>query len=69
MPSEDSSPTILRLPEVIKKTGYRRASIYAKVKSGQFPTPICLGARAVGWVDSEINEWIAARIAARDGAQ
>jgi len=57
-----STPKILKLPEVENKTGYRRSSIYLKVSQGIFPAPISLGARSVGWLESEINEWILDRI-------
>lgn len=50
--------TILRLPEVIKKTGLSRSGIYLAIDVGTFPAPIKLGARAVGWLESEINRWI-----------
>ncbi len=53
---------ILRLPEVISRVGLRRASIYLHISKGSFPKPISLGARAVGWLESEIDGWIAARI-------
>jgi prophage regulatory protein len=52
---------ILRLPEVIKVTGLSRSSIYAMIDRGQFPKQITLGARAVGWLDSEIEAWIEKR--------
>lgn len=53
---------ILRLPEVIGRVGLRRASIYLHISKGSFPKPISLGARAVGWLESDIDGWIAARI-------
>jgi prophage regulatory protein len=37
---------------------------YALLKEGQFPRPINLGARAVGWLESEIDAWIADRVQA-----
>ena len=49
---------ILRLPEVTHKTGYSTSTIYLKVSQGTFPKPVSLGARAVGWLSSEIDEWI-----------
>lgn len=55
---------ILRLPKVEEKTGYKHTTIYEMVKAGSFPTPISLGPRAVGWVESEIDEWIDGRILA-----
>lgn len=46
-------------------TGLSRSAIYAQISDGQFPTQINLGPRTVGWVESEIVDWIEARIAAR----
>jgi prophage regulatory protein len=54
--------TILRLPTVKARTGLSRSSIYAFVARGDFPRPISLGARAVGWNSESIDAWIAARI-------
>lgn len=57
--------TIHRLKEVKARTGLSRSSIYALIKKGHFPSPIPLGARSVGFLDSEINDWIQARVSAR----
>jgi prophage regulatory protein len=54
---------ILRLQSVKQRTGLSRSSIYLWIAKGQFPAPVSLGARAVGWVESEVDEWIARRIA------
>lgn len=56
--------TILRLPTVKARTALSRSSIYKFVTAGTFPRPVQLGPRAVGWVESEVNEWIDRRIAA-----
>ncbi len=53
---------ILRLPAVKARTGLGRTTIYQRVAQGTFPKPVNLGARAVGWVDSEISAWIAAQV-------
>jgi prophage regulatory protein len=53
---------ILRLPEVMKRVGICRASIYARIAEGMFPKQISLGARAVGWLESDIDAWLAAKI-------
>ena len=53
---------ILRLPIVKAKVGLGRSTIYAQVSQGVFPKPVSIGPRAIGWVDSEIDEWIAQRI-------
>ena len=53
---------ILRLPEVISRVGLKRASIYLHMNKGSFPKPINLGPRAVGWLEGDIDGWVAARI-------
>ena len=57
----------LRLPEVEHASGYRRTSIYEKIKTGEFPKPYPLGARAVGWLAEDIEAWIDSRIQAAEG--
>jgi len=61
--------TILRLPVVKARTGLSRSTIYLRISEGAFPKPVSLGPRAVGWVESEIAEWIASRIEARSAAR
>ena len=56
--------TILRLPAVKTSTGLSRSTIYLRVSQGTFPRPVHLGGRAVGWVEEEIQFWLAERIAA-----
>ncbi|MDR3734679.1 MAG: AlpA family transcriptional regulator [Acidobacteriaceae bacterium] len=56
------SNSILRLPAVIARTGLSRSSIYLRISSEAFPKPVLLGARAVGWVESEVEDWIHQRI-------
>lgn len=53
---------ILRLPSVIEKTGKPRSSIYWMVENDLFPKPLKLSVRSVGWLESEINQWISDRI-------
>ena len=50
--------SILRLPEVCKRTGLSRSSIYLRLSKGEFPPRVSLGGRAVGWVEAEITEWL-----------
>jgi prophage regulatory protein len=57
--------SILRLPAVKSRTGLSRSTIYLRVSQGIFPRPVSLGGRAVGWVEDEIQSWLAERIAAR----
>ena len=53
---------ILRLPAVKTRTGLSRSTIYLRVSQGTFPRPVSLGARAVGWVEAEIQEWLQRQI-------
>lgn len=53
---------ILRLPLVKARTGLSRSTIYQRVGAGTFPKPVNLGARAVGWLESEIDDYLAALI-------
>jgi prophage regulatory protein len=53
--------TILRLPQVKSRVGLSRSSIYLAMSQGNFPQPVKLGARAVGWLESEVDEWIRAK--------
>jgi prophage regulatory protein len=54
--------TILRLPAVRARTGLSRSTIYLRISDGAFPRPVSLGARAVGWVESDVEEWISHKI-------
>lgn len=57
---------IMRLEEVMSVTGFRRSSVYKYMAIGAFPKPVSLSDKAVGWVSTEIDDWIKARIAERD---
>lgn len=54
--------TILRLPAVKARTGLGRSSIYRYIALRDFPRPISLGARAVGWCEEDIEAWVQSRI-------
>lgn len=53
---------IIRLSDVQTKTGLRKSAIYQKIANNEFPRQIKLGIRSSGWVESEIDQWIAERI-------
>ena len=53
---------ILRRPQVEARTGLSRSTIYAKICANAFPKSIRLSERAVGWIESEIDEWLVAQV-------
>ena len=54
---------ILRLPAVKARTGLSRSSIYSRISEGTFVRPLKIGPRSVGWLESEIDAWIALQVA------
>ena len=67
---------LIRLNEVLSRTGYGRTSIYRKMEEGTFPRSVKLGgpledpeafdSRAVAWIEDEVDQWIESRIMDRD---
>ena len=53
---------ILRRHEVESQIGLSRSSIYQMMSDGDFPLPIKLGKRAVGWREQDLNEWLNNRV-------
>ena len=53
---------ILRLPSVKARTGLARSTIYLRIADGTFPKPVSLGGRAVGWIEAEVEAWLAEQI-------
>lgn len=58
----DMTTNVLRLPAVKARCGLSRSTIYQRVADGHFPKPVNLGARAVGWLEAEIDAWLAAQV-------
>ncbi len=63
MPTEATagSARIIRLAEVLVRTGLSRTTIWRKIRSGDFPAPIQLGKNSVGWPEHEVDAWVADR--------
>ncbi len=62
-----SSNNIIRLPQTIQKTGLSRSTIYNLLSRGEFPQKIQLSVRSIGFLESEIDDWIEAKAADRVG--
>ncbi len=68
---ERAEVRILRRKQVEARTGLSRSPIYSKLKHNPkrpgdydptFPTPISVGAKAVGWIESELDAWLTAQV-------
>lgn len=66
---------ILNLKTVIERTGLSRSTIYdisnpkSKRYDATFPERIHLSTNRVGWVEQEINDWLASKIQQRGDAE
>jgi prophage regulatory protein len=56
---------VLRLPVVMDRVGLGSSFIYLLIQRGEFPKPIKIGARAVAWIEPEVDVWIEERLAER----
>lgn len=63
----DTSIRIIRLKEVMLLTGLSKSSIYRYADGKAFPQAVSLGGRSVGWVESEITQWLQGRMNERRG--
>ncbi len=54
--------SILRRKAVEARTGLSRSTIYDYICAGRFPAPIRVGERAVGWIASEVDAWLAVQV-------
>ncbi len=56
-----ASLRLVRCPEVLDRTGYKKSWLYALIRKGEFPAPVRLGARAVAWREGDLQAWIQSR--------
>jgi prophage regulatory protein len=76
--SNKPKPRLIRLPEVLSRTGYGRTSIYRKMEEGTFPKCLKLGgpikdstkfdSRAIAWIEDEVDQWVESIIEERDSS-
>lgn len=57
--------SLMRLPEVLERTGLSSSELYRRIARHAFPRPVKLGVRASAWSSAEIDEWINSRLASR----
>ena len=68
IPTSKPKTRLIRLPEVLSRTGYGRTSIYRKMEEGTFPKCLKLGgpindhnkfdSRAIAWIEDEVDQWV-----------
>ncbi|WP_350304406.1 helix-turn-helix transcriptional regulator [Photorhabdus viridis] len=54
----DKHPKLIRLPEVIRRTGFGKTWIYTLIRAGKFPKQVKTGMRSIAFIESEIDAWI-----------
>ena len=65
MATKNQQPlSILRRKQVQARTGLGCSTIYSWMKKGDFPKPVNLGGGRVGWIESDITNWIESRVTA-----
>jgi prophage regulatory protein len=62
-----ATPQLLRMQQVIRSTGLARSTIYKLIARREFPAPIKLTRKSVGWPLADIERWIATRRHTQDG--
>ena len=60
---------ILRVPQVLDRLGIGRSTLYEWMARDAFPRSIPLGERSIGWLESDVDEWIEARARRARGVQ
>ena len=65
----DSQVQVVRYKAVCQKLQISSAKLFDMVARSQFPKPFVLipGGRAVGWLESDIDQWVLDRKAALNG--
>lgn len=64
--STDTPPRLLRKADVAARTGLTPRGIDNRVRDRTFPRPVLLDARQTAWVESEVDDWVRARVLDRD---
>ena len=64
-----NTSTLLRMPDVIKRTGFSKTTIYNKINEGIFPQRIRVGLRAMAFIGSELDAYLNALIQGKSNEQ
>lgn len=63
------SHTLIKMSEVMRRTSNCKSAIYKLIAQGRFPKPVKIGARAIAFIEGEVDEWINQRIAESRGKE
>ena len=66
-PQHTKPESLIRLPEVMRRTGRGRTAIYTDMAAGKFPQSVSIGPRAVAWPESAIDAWVSERVTQATG--
>lgn len=66
--TDRSTDSLVRLPEVRRRTGLSTATIYRKMGRGEFPAKVQLSANVVAWYESDVGRWVSDPLGWRDAA-
>jgi prophage regulatory protein len=67
IPAKKLSEKLLRQRSVLDRVGWSRGTLYNRINAGEFPRQIRTGPRTVGWLESDVDSYIAACASARAG--
>lgn len=63
------SDRLLSMSAVLERVCMSKTSLYRRINSGEFPKPVGIARYKIAFVESEVEEWIAARVKERDQAE
>jgi prophage regulatory protein len=58
---QDNQKHIIRLRQVLEQVSLSRATVYKMIRRSEFPQPVQIGQRSVGWLTEEVNTWLESR--------
>jgi prophage regulatory protein len=57
---------LITMASLLERICLSKTQLYRKINQGDFPRPVPIGRQRIAFLESEVEEWIASRIAARD---
>lgn len=57
-----ASDRLIKIDEVLHICGLSRSALYASIQKGEFPGQVKLSKKSSAWVQSEVLDWMNARV-------